>query len=646
MCGIAGFWDFSKNLSRENASSILEAMNDTLKERGPDAYGAYMNEKSGVALGHRRLSIVDLSEAGAQPMHSQSGRYTIVFNGEVYNANRLRPELLAKGYRFKGTSDTEVMLACIEEYGLKNALEYFMGMFAFALFDHDEHLLHLVRDRLGVKPLYFGMMGGTLLFSSQPKAFYGHPAFKAQVNKDTLGTFFSYNYIPSAECIFAGIEKVQPGEIVSINQEKNVQKEMYWSLENAANQTPLQFQSDEDAMDALEKLLGDAVRLRMVADVPLGAFLSGGIDSSLVVALMQKQSTDPIKTFSIGFEHKDFDEALYARDVAKHLKTDHTEWYMSEKDALSIIPDLPIFFDEPFADSSQIPTLLVSRLARKHVTVALSGDGGDEFFSGYTRYHVCEKFWKTYTWMPRPLRHALSKMIQRIPEKQWDRVGSMLPIGSLKKGFGEKISRFHSILNAHDRGALFDALIRSWPTKDVERMLPSHKNNFFDSVWNRFSPMNGAKNFTTHMQLFDAVAYLPDDILTKVDRASMAVSLEARGPLLDHRIAEFAFALPMHYKNRNGTPKWLLRKVLSRHLPETLFDRPKQGFGVPLYDWIRGPLRPWAEDLLSPHKLEKNGIEDTRGITHRFNELISGKRNHSHSLWSILMYQAWCEKYF
>lgn len=642
MCGIAGFWEFKSTRTRNAQHDILKKMNDAIANRGPDGEGYFLHE-SGIGLGHRRLAILDLSELGAQPMHSSSKRYTIVFNGEVYNAPRLAPALVQRGYTFKGTSDTEIMLAAIEAYGLEMAIGQFIGMFAFALFDHKEQLLHLVRDRLGVKPLYFGIEKNTLLFSSQPKSFYAHPDFSGRVNKGTLGTYLSYNYIPSSSCIFENIEKVQPGEIVTVHKDKSIHKKTYWSLENVNQEgirNPLHFKNDAEAIDTLEHLLEDATRLRMLSDVPLGAFLSGGIDSSAIVALMQKNSTTPVKTFSIGFESKDFDEAIYARDVAKHLGTDHTECYMNEKDALSIIPKLPQFFDEPFADSSQIPTYLVSALAKKHVTVALSGDGGDEFFAGYTRYRVCEKFWNIYKFAPKPVRKILSHMIQFAPEKSWDRFAKMLPLGPLKKGFGEKLYRFKNIIDADHEGELFQSILQLWNTGDLESML-HHKDTHFKDTWNRFK----TKNFTTHMQLFDAACYLPDDILTKVDRASMGVSLEARGPLLDHRIAEWAFRLPMHYKVRGGTSKWILRQVLERHVPKSLFDRPKQGFGVPLESWLAGPLRPWAEDLLSPQKLKNYGIENPAPILMRFDEMKEKKRNWSYSLWGVLMYQAWCEEY-
>ena len=642
MCGFSGFWDFLKSRTAEQNLRILKMMNDAIEFRGPDGEGYFTGEQ-GIALGHRRLSILDLSESGAQPMGSQSDRYTIIFNGEVYNADRLRPELVEKGYTFHGTSDTEVMLAAIEAYGLENATKKFIGMFAFALFDKRENLLHLVRDRLGVKPLYYGIQDQHLFFGSQLKSFYKHPNFKPSLNHSTLSTYLSYNYIPSSTCIFRGVHKVQPGEIVTINASKNIHKTTYWSLEEVHHQgqeNSLHFENDEDAIDAFQNLLDDAVKLRMISDVPLGAFLSGGIDSSLVVASMQKQSTKPIKTFSIGFENKDFNEAIYAKDVAHHLGTDHTECYIQDEDARNIVPMLPDFFDEPFADSSQIPTFLVSKLAREKVTVALSGDGGDEFFAGYTRYQVCEKFWKMYKFAPAPIRTALSKMIQILPEKSWDSMAKILPLGSLKKGFGEKLYRFKNIIDAQDESALFHSILTLWNDHDLKAMTKDQKDPF-KNYWDRFS----TDSFTTHMQLFDAAFYLPDDILTKVDRASMAVSLEARGPLLDHRIAEFAFALPMHYKMRHGSSKWLLKQTLERHVPKSLFERPKQGFGVPLESWLKGPLHDWAAYLLDPKKLKNNGIQDPQPITHRFHDMIKNNRNWSYSLWGVLMYQAWCEKY-
>jgi asparagine synthase (glutamine-hydrolysing) len=621
-------------------------MADAIAHRGPDSSGVWSDEDHGIALSHRRLAILDLSPQGHQPMVSPSGRYVIVFNGEVYNFRELRGELGAS-FHFTGTSDTEVMLAAIEAYGVEAAVRRFIGMFAFAVWDREQHRLHLVRDRLGIKPLYYGRVGSSLAFASELKAFRALPEFSEEIDRDALALFLRHNCIPAPHSIYKGIRKLPPGTILTIADpigDADAEPVAYWSARDVAERglaDPFTG-SDAEATDALEELLRDAVRLRMVADVPLGAFLSGGVDSSLVVALMQAQSDRPVRTYSIGSPDPGFNEAHHAKKVAAHLGTDHTELYVTPADALAVIPKLPTLYDEPFADSSQIPTFLVSELARRDVTVSLSGDGGDELFGGYNRHTWGSRVWNASRWMPRPLRHGIAGVLERSSPARWDRlygsVEPLIPAGLRQQMFGYKMNKLATTLMAGDSFDLYQRLASHW----------------FDtrSVVIGTSGADGARarpsfgkigDFPQQMMHFDLVSYLPDDILTKLDRASMAVSLEARVPLLDHRVVEFAWRLPLHMKIRKGQGKWLLRQVLYRHVPRGMIERPKSGFGVPIDAWLRGPLRDWAESLLDERRLRDEGYLNPKPIREKWAQHLSGQASWQYHLWDVLMFQAWLE---
>lgn len=624
MCGWAGFFK-PAGLSSHEGTFTVRQMATTLAHRGPDDEGIWDDPQTGIALGFRRLAIVDLSAEGHQPMHSASGRYVMLFNGEVYNFAELRAELEALGHSFRGHSDTEVMLAAIEQWGVERAVQRFVGMFAIALWDRSERALTLLRDRLGIKPLYYGWMGGTLLFGSELKALRAHPAFQMDVNRDALTSYLRYGYVLSPATIYRGINQLRPGSLVTFSaSERDAQPRAFWSAAQvAARGAADPFRgSDAEAIEQLDVLLREAVRLRMIADVPLGAFLSGGVDSSSVVALMQAQSAHPVKTFSIGFHEAEYDEAQYARAVAAHLGTDHTELYLSAAHAQAVIPRLPTMYDEPFADPSQIPTFLVSELTRRHVTVSLSGDGGDELFAGYERYFRAERTWQRLGWIPHQLRAVLggsaaalqSQSRLRAPALGSRRLAQMRAIGT-----PDQVYHY----------------VRSQWKDPAAVVIGGHEQ---ESVRGASLP-----DFFARMMLHDTLTYLPDDILTKLDRASMAVSLEARVPLLDHRVVEFAWQLPLALKVRNGERKWILRQVLNRYVPRQLIDRPKMGFAVPLNQWLRGPLRAWGEALIDARRLRDEGFFHAAPIRAAWDEHQSGKRDNSFYLWDVLMFQAWFE---
>ncbi len=624
MCGITGILAPAPDRPLED---LLRAMTDTITHRGPDDSGLWVDDGSGVGFGHRRLSILDLSPLGRQPMPSQSGRYVICFNGEVFNFARLRAELEPLGHAFRGGSDTEVMLAAIEQWGLAGAVRRFIGMFAFALWDRQEQILSLVRDRLGIKPLYYGFAGKDFVFGSELKALRAHPGFNADVDREALTLYFRHNYIPAPWSIHTGARKLPPGHILTLRPGREPELACYWSAGEAfAQGEAAPFRGTEaEALERLEALLMDAVGLRMLSDVPLGAFLSGGVDSSLVVALMQAQSARPVKTFSIGFAEERFNEAPYARAVAAHLGCEHTELMVSEQDLLDTVPQVPRFWDEPFADSSQIPTLAVCRLARQHVTVALSGDGGDELFFGYDRYAYAAAWWRRLRGIPWPLRLALSQVSRLRPERAAHRLGALGQrflwrldaVG--KRTFAEFYKR---LLSHHSRPAsLVPGAGPEAPT--ALDLVP------------------GSRDLFRSMSLWDISMYLPDDILTKVDRASMAVSLEARVPLLDHRVVEFAASLPTDFKVRGGQGKHLLRRLLYSHVPRQLIDRPKMGFGIPLQQWLPGQLRPWAEDLLATGKRRDADLLDFRQVDRMWAGVLRGHQHWTFILWDVLMFLAW-----
>ncbi len=649
MCGLTGFLDTKASLDCDTLRSLVTRMSETLLHRGPDDGGEWSDAETGIALGFRRLAIVDLSPAGHQPMLSATGRYVIAFNGEVYNFGAIRAELETAGLAppFRGGSDTEVMLAAIEAWGLEKAVCRFIGMFAFALWDRTERTLHLVRDRLGVKPLYYGWAGKTLLFGSELKALRAHPAFHAPIDRNALALMLRYDYIPAPYSIYQGFRKLPPASILSIPLDKPAETALvpYWSAKAVAESGVLApfTGTDAEATEHLDKLLRDSIGLRMIADVPLGVFLSGGIDSSTVVALMQAQSSRPVKTYTIGFPQESYNEAHHARAISQHLGTEHTELIVSPQEAREVIPLLPAMFDEPFADPSQIPTYLVSRLARKSVTVSLSGDGGDELFGGYNRYFWGRSLWKRFGKAPHALRSLTAAGMQAVPPQMWDTLfrmaGPLLPSGARQRNPGDKLTKLAEVMGADGPDAMYHALVSHW--KQPTQLISDSKEPptpFTDrSQWAELS------DFTQRMMFLDTVSYLPDDILVKVDRASMATSLEAREPLLDHRIVEFAWQLPLEMKIRDGKGKWLLRQVLYRYIPQEMMERPKTGFGVPIDEWLRGPLREWAEELLAENRLRDEGLFDPAPIRRKWAEHLTGRHNWQYYLWNVLMVQAWLE---
>jgi len=625
-------------------------MANGVTHRGPDDSGTWLDESAGVALGHRRLSIQDLSPLGHQPMVSASGRYVVAYNGEIYNFCQLQQELQSRGYTFRGHSDTEVLLAAVEAWGVEGALERFVGMFAFALWDREDRVLFLARDRLGEKPLYYGWQGGSFLFASELKALRQHPAWEGEVDRDALALYMRHNYVPAPWSIYRGIRKLLPGTLLRIpaglRPGELPEPLPYWSAVEVAEAGLLHpFEGSEaEAVEALDRLLRETLGDKMISDVPLGAFLSGGYDSSLVVALMQDLSDRPVKTFSIGFHEEAYNEAHHAAEVARHLGTDHTELYITPEEAMAVIPDLPRLYDEPFADSSQIPTFLVSRLARQQVTVTLSGDGGDELFGGYNRYAQGLEILSRLHRLPRPARRLLAGSLRALPPGAWDRLfalaSPLLPASMKVRLAGDKLHKLAGILGLQGEKALYRGLVSHWDAP--EQVVPGSRE--LPTVLTDPARQARLADFTDYMMFTDLVSYLPDDILVKVDRASMGVSLEARVPLLDHRIVEFAWRLPRHMKVRDGQGKWVLRQVLYRYVPREIMERPKMGFGVPIDHWLRGPLREWAESLLEERRLREEGWFDPAPILRKWREHLSGQRNWAYHLWDVLMFQSWLEE--
>ena len=639
MCGIVGFLSHRTDVSAEAMGALAQQMADTLAHRGPDGDGVWVDPAAGIALGHRRLAIIDLSAGGRQPMMSASGRYVISYNGEVYNFLDLRAELEAAGHRFRAGTDTEVMLTACDAWGPTRALSRFWGMFAFALWDRQERRLMLARDRLGKKPLYWGRIGGTWLFASQPKALMLHPAWRGILDRDALAALLKFNYIPAPRSIWSGIAKLRPGHFATIDASGEAVEACYWDL-RALARDGLAARGTVDAVAAeeqLEHLLKDAVRRRLIGDVPLGAFLSGGIDSSTVVALMQAASTRPVRTYTIGFRQPDYDESAHARGVAAHLGTDHTELYAEPGDALDLATHIPDYFDEPFADASQIPTLLLSRLTRQHVTVALSGDGGDEMFAGYSRYVWAQELRRWLQPLPARARGLMARGILALPPHAWDALFRLVPARHRPRLAGDRLHKLAGVIRFSDADDLYWRLVSLWPQPTaLVAGAAIHQDQGGGDSLRRDIP-----DFIDRMQYFDQTTYLPDDILTKVDRASMSVGLEVRAPLIDHRVVEFAWGLPRALKLRHGSGKWILRRILHRFVPKHLVERPKMGFAVPIADWLRGPLRDWAEDMLSPRSLTEDGLFEAAPIRTRFAEHLSGRRNWQYSLWGVLMVQAW-----
>lgn len=641
MCGIAGFWQ--SRPGRISTRETLLKMGAALEHRGPDDCGMFFEDSAGLGLVHRRLSILDLSSAGLQPMTSSSGRYTIAFNGEIYNFEEIKSELNSR-HKWRGHSDTEVMLEAFERWGLVNAVKRFVGMFAFVLWDGVEQKLHLVRDRLGIKPLYYGVVDGALVFASELKAIRQYPGFQAAIDRDALALYMRHNYVPSPHCIYRGQFKLRPGYIATITKPTgDPHQAAFWSAFEIAEsglRSPSNY-DDREAVERLEQELKRAVGLRMIADVPLGAFLSGGIDSSAIVAVMQAQSVQPIKTFTIGFDESEYNEAAHAKRVAAHLGTDHTELYVRPSDALNVVPSLPLIFDEPFADSSQIPTFLVSQLARRQVTVSLSGDGGDELFGGYNRYFLITNLWNRTKVLPPAARSMIANLIARVPPSGIDKLGRLfrpfLPQALRWSAIGDKAHKLVPFFSLEDPQSMYLQALSHW--SEPSRVVLGA--NEPDTVKTFISKSSGLGSIEEGMMLTDLANYLPDDILTKVDRTSMAVSLEARVPMLDHRLVEFAWTLPLGVKIRAGKGKWILRQLLNKYVPAHLIERPKMGFGVPIHSWLRGPLREWAEDLLSKEALDHYRMFDTRSVRNCWSEHISGRRNWQHLLWCVLIFQQW-----
>lgn len=626
MCGIAGFLN-PGDLSAGEGLSIAEAMSAAISSRGPDDHGTWVDDSARIALAHRRLSILDLSPAGHQPMTSESGRHVLVFNGEIYNHLELRAELDIAAWR--GHSDTETLLAAVTRWGLDKTLSKLVGMFAFALWDRETRTLHLARDRLGEKPLYFGWQGRHFMFASEINALRVHRAFLGNLNRRVLPLYLRHGYIPAPYSIYADIWKLPPGTSIALRASTPAghlpSPNPYWSLGQsirAGIDQPFQG-SPADAVAELETRLSRSIGLQMVADVPLGAFLSGGIDSSVVSALMQAQSTRKVKTFTIGFSEPRYDEAVHAKAVAAHLGTEHTELYVSARDALDLIPQLPGIYDEPFGDASALPTILLSRLARTHVTVSLSGDGGDELFGGYSRYVSAGRHWGRVARIPAGLRRVLGRGMAHLPT-----IVDRYP--ALPEAFSA----------ATDVG-FYRAFCSQWPEPEKLVTEGTEPPTTWTSGLADFPPGPAL----SRMMYADTMTYLPDDVLCKVDRAAMSISLETRVPLLDHRIVEFAWTLPPTLKVRNGQGKWVLRQVLNRHVPSVLTDRPKMGFGVPVGDWLRGSLRTWANDLLSETRLRQQGFLRPEVIRRRWQAHLSGKHSYRDPLWVLLMFQAWLDQH-
>ncbi len=644
MCGITGFIE-SGGGDTPRLTRIVAGMAASLAYRGPDAQGEWVDGEVGLALGHRRLAILDLSPAGAQPMVSACGRFVVAYNGELYNAPDLARDLDGAGVVRRGHSDTEVLVEWCARHGVRALLQEAEGMFAFALWDRARRTLTLARDRLGIKPLYWGHWPGLFLFGSELKALRRHEGWVPEIDRAALAAYLRFGYVPAPDSIYRGVHKLAPGCLLTFGTEPGAAPviEPYWELRAAARAgLANRFEGGpEEAVTELERLLRRAVRSEMASDVPLGCFLSGGIDSSTVAALMQAESARPIRTFSIGFRAAGYDEAAAARQVAAHLGTEHTEFHVEPSDGLEVVPHLARWYDEPFADSSQIPTHIVARLARQHVTVALSGDGGDELFAGYTRYLWADRLWRRLRHLPQPARRALGAMLGAAsgpgPGALAGMAAALLPVGLRPSHPADKLRKLAGIVPASDADALYRRLVSLWD--DPERLVPGAiepRGLLWDPRVAEDIP-----DFTERMQMLDGVTYLPDDILTKVDRATMAVSLEARVPLLNHKVVEFAWRLPLAYKIRDGRSKWVLRRVLENHVPRALVDRPKQGFSIPLAAWLRGALRDWAEDLLAPASLAEDSLLDPVPIRHAWAEHLCGRRDHGHALWAVLMLQAW-----
>lgn len=647
MCGIAGLLDPARRCGGDALGRDADLMAATLIHRGPDNHGRWVDPDSWVALSHRRLAIVDLSAHGHQPMASADGRWTMAYNGEVYNFGDLRRRLEAEGLVFAGTSDSEVLLGAVQAWGLDRALEAAEGMFAVALWDRRERALHLVRDRFGEKPLYYGWVDGRLAFASELKAICALPGFRPELDRGAVALYLRHNCIPGWRTAYVGIAKLAPGTTVTVSADDPVgrmpEARAYWSARagvEAALADPVGG-TPASQVDLLEDTLGRAVADRMVADVPVGAFLSGGVDSSVIVALMQRASRRPVRTFTVGFEDKAYDESADAAAVAAHLGTDHHALRVTDADAAAVIPELPGIWDEPFADTSQIAVLLVSRLARSEVTVSLSGDGGDELFAGYNRHAYLERLWGHASRLPDPVRRAVGAGLVRLPPGLVDGAARLVPGRYRVRTPSTKVAKLGKVLAASGPEDAYLSLVSHWDRPEsLVRGAPAG-----GSLAARPEEWPRLPTVTEQMLWLDLVGYLPDDILTKVDRAAMATSLETRVPFLDRSVFELAWRLPMDVKLRDGVTKWVLRQVLYRHVPQSLVDRPKMGFGLPIGAWLRGPLRPWAEELLDPARLAGQGLLDPAPIRTAWDQHVSGRRDLAHELWDVIALQAWLDRW-
>jgi asparagine synthase (glutamine-hydrolysing) len=651
MCGLIGLVSPHGRSSEAELRALSERMSEALKHRGPDSKGVWVDQYSGVALAHRRLSVLDLTTAGRQPMHSASGRYVIVLNGEIYNFKKLRQAVESKlgSVGWVGHSDTEVLLEAIASWGLEETLKRVVGMFAFALWDTTKRELHLVRDRAGEKPLYYGWIGSQFAFSSELKGLRAIPGFDNAVDRNALALYMRYSAVPAPHCIYKNIFKLPPGCSITLTEHdlhsaRLPEPKPFWSWLSVARDgiaNPKDFESVDSAVEALDSVLREAIAGQMVADVPVGAFLSGGIDSSTVVALMQAQSMRPVKTFSIGFFERSYDEAQQAKQVAAHLGTEHFELYVTPEDAIGVIPRLSEIYCEPFSDSSQIPTLLVAELARKHVTVSLSGDAGDELFGGYNRHYVVAQSWSKMANIPKLLRRTTARLLRSLSPAVWEATyrafRPVIPREYEMRMPGEKVYKAADSLESTSAYDLYQRLRSHWrPAEVVIGALERQDRSMDDAI--------GFPNVAEQMMALDGATYLPDDILVKLDRAAMSVSLETRVPFLDHRVVEFAWQLPLSMKLRNGQGKWILRQVLYKYVPRELVDRPKMGFAVPIDSWLGGPLRDWAESLLEVPRLKAEGYFNPEPIRQKWQEHISGRRNWQNHLWDVLMFQGWLEE--